>query len=93
MNDANVSHPDTARRSDLIHQMLDERRRQDTLIRDGEIDIDCTDPDVSDFHKLAVLAEEFGEVAKAMLEDTASLQTELIQVAAVAFAWCEALHD
>ncbi len=44
--------------------------------------------------KLAVLAEEFGEVAKSLLEheSVAELQQELIQVAAVAVAWAEGLE-
>lgn len=42
--------------------------------------------------KLAVLTEEVGEVARAYLEhDPAQLRAELIQVAAVAVAWLEAL--
>lgn len=42
--------------------------------------------------KLAVLNEEVGEVAKALLEcDRDGLRTELVQVAAVSQAWLEAL--
>jgi len=43
------------------------------------------------FVKLGVLAEEFGEVARALLERSpiAHLKKELIQVAAVAAAWAE----
>jgi hypothetical protein len=59
----------------------------------------CADPDMGggDPMRLAVLAEEFGEVANAVLEtaygsdDDAHLRTELIQVAAVAAAWAEAI--
>lgn len=41
----------------------------------------------------AILTEENGEVAKATLEkDTANLKEELVQVAAVAVAWLEALE-
>lgn len=40
--------------------------------------------------KLAVLAEEFGEVARAILErDEVNLREELVQVAAVTIAWLE----
>lgn len=43
--------------------------------------------------KLTVLAEEFGEVARAILEEGLhSLKEELIQVAAVTFAWLETLE-
>jgi hypothetical protein len=42
--------------------------------------------------KAAVLTEEIGEVAKAVVEmDRAGLKKELIHVAAVAVAWLEAL--
>ena len=42
--------------------------------------------------KVAVLTEEVGEVARAALEhDTDGLRLELVQVAAVAVAWLEAL--
>lgn len=86
--------PETSsRRSDIVHLILDERNRQDAMIREAVIDIDCTDPDLSDFHKLAVLAEEFGEVAKALLESPEDLKTELVQTAAVCFAWLEALAE
>ena len=53
---------------------------------------DCSGPGVAPEVKLAVLAEEFGEVARAVLErDTAALRTELTQVAAVAVAILESL--
>lgn len=53
---------------------------------------DCSSRDVSDPVKAAVLAEECGEVARAVLDsDPESLRNELIQVAAVAVAWLEAL--
>lgn len=38
---------------------------------------------------LAILAEEFGEVAKDTLENCPNLREELVQVAAVAVAWVE----
>ena len=44
--------------------------------------------------KHLVLAEEAGEVAKAILEyDAVNLREELIQVAAVCVAWLEADYD
>jgi hypothetical protein len=59
----------------------------------------CADPDMGggDMTRVAVLAEEFGEVANAALEtaygaDTdAHLRKELIEVAAVCVAWIEAI--
>jgi len=55
-------------------------------------DGDCSSPAVEDIVKVAVLSEESGEVARAVLDaDIDQLRTELIQVAAVAVAWLEAL--
>jgi hypothetical protein len=61
----------------------------------------CADPDMAggDDKRAAVLGEEFGEVCRAVLEagygthgaDDAALRAELVQVAAVATAWCEAI--
>lgn len=53
---------------------------------------DCSSDDVDAIVKAAVLAEECGEVARAVLDsDEASLTDELVQVAAVAVAWLESL--
>lgn len=53
---------------------------------------DASSPDVAEPVKVAVLAEECGEVARAVLDRNRSqLRRELIQVAAVAVAWLEAL--
>ena len=53
---------------------------------------DCSSHEVSPIVKSAVLAEECGEVAKAVLElDSDALKQELVQVAAVAVAWLESL--
>jgi len=52
----------------------------------------CSGLRVSNATKSAVLAEKSGEVCRAVLEgDTTQLQKELVQVAAVAVAWLEAL--
>lgn len=77
-----------------------ERTRQEALCRQGKFRFTCAHPDVNDYEKLAVLAEEFGEVARELAErsidvarfDEDKLYTELIQVAAVAVAWAEALQ-
>ena len=51
---------------------------------------DCSSSAVPVTVKVAVLAEEFGEVARAVLEhDRAALRRELVHVAAVAVAWLE----
>ena len=52
---------------------------------------DCSSDLVNPSVKAAVLAEECGEVARAALDGTLDLKDELIQVAAVAVAWLEAL--
>lgn len=53
---------------------------------------DCSSPDVAPVTKAAVLAEECGEVSRAVLDrDTDNLRRELVQVAAVAVAWLEGL--
>jgi len=53
---------------------------------------DCSSALVDDTVKAAVLAEECGEVARAVLDENPDdLRRELVQVAAVAIAWLEAL--
>lgn len=55
----------------------------------------CADPLLPTERKLAILGEEYGEVAKALNEEwvgqPANLREELIHVAAVAVAWAESL--
>lgn len=70
-----------------------ERRRQEQLRVDGRFVQTCADPAMDPLLALAVLAEEFGEVARAVVEqDLEQAETELIQVAAVAVAWVEGLR-
>ena len=54
---------------------------------------DCSSPGVPTPVKVMVLGEEFGEVARAVLDSAplAELRDELVQVAAVAVAWLEGL--
>lgn len=83
-------------RRDAIYVEVDqERQRQhDLWDREGEWGRgDCSSPDVEPIVKVAVLAEECGEVAAAVLQKVGDvdLRRELIQVAAVAVAWLEAL--
>jgi hypothetical protein len=55
---------------------------------------DCSSGDVDITVKMAVLTEECGEVARAVLDAKPDdLRTELIQVAAVATAWLEGLPE
>lgn len=79
----------------VLNDVADERSRQDAKWGDQS--------DHSDERWLAILAEEFGEAARATLEASvangspeadgwrANLDAELLQVAAVAVAWVEAL--
>jgi NTP pyrophosphatase (non-canonical NTP hydrolase) len=54
---------------------------------------DCSSRAVTPIVKVAVLGEEYGEVARAVLEhDDAALRRELVQVAAVAVAWLESFE-
>lgn len=72
-------------RWEISRNILDERDRQDALWgpHGGQDKMDLTT-------RLAVLAEEFGEVAHAVLEaDFGNLSEELVQVAAVCVAWLE----
>lgn len=71
-----------------------ERQRQDNLLEQGVIPWNLTDPLVAPGAKLGVLMEELGEVAKEVNEDgdEKALYTELVQVAACAVAWAEALR-
>jgi hypothetical protein len=74
----------------ILFEVAKERERQKELIASGVIPFACEEPLTMPGYKLSVLAEEFGEVAKAMLEE-GNLREELIQVAAVAVAWAESL--
>lgn len=53
----------------------------------------CSSTDVEPIVKVAVLTEECGEVARAVLDraGTDHLRAELAQIAAVALAWMESL--
>jgi hypothetical protein len=86
---------------DAVGRIEDERERQKELLRKGEIHFDCSSAIVDESRKLRVIIEELGEVAKAIdeLERSSNalrrrehLMVELIQVAAVAVAWMEAVE-
>jgi NTP pyrophosphatase (non-canonical NTP hydrolase) len=82
--------------SDILSEVLNERERQDVLKAEGKFKKTCADG-MSNAERLAVLAEEFGEVAREVCEqiegftDWYKMRTELIQVAAVCVAWVEGL--
>lgn len=78
-----------------IYQLIDAERKRQAAQWDGPHEWgegDCSSRAVRREVKTTVLAEECGEVARAVLDksDTA-LRAELVQVAAVAVAWLEAL--
>jgi len=76
-----------------------ERARQETLKAAGKFKYTCADSNMLSSEKYLVLAEEVGEVARAVLNlqnfafdysaDLGKVREELIQVAAVSVAWLE----
>jgi NTP pyrophosphatase (non-canonical NTP hydrolase) len=83
--------------NEVLTYVTAERERQERLKASGKFAATCADP-MPLTEKLAVLAEEFGEVARAVCDglgsgretDHGALIDELVQVAAVAVAWLEA---
>ncbi len=89
----------------VLGEVANERDRQETLRAEGRFAATCADEDgIGDAEKLAILVEEVGEVARQVLTQSSrqlaldslgtreGLRDELIQVAAVAVAWAEALE-
>ena len=79
----------------VYDEIRTERTRQDTLAAAGRWGGESV-ATISDDRRLRVLVEEVGEVARALdwhqdLEEDGQLRAELVQVAAVAVAWLEAL--
>jgi NTP pyrophosphatase (non-canonical NTP hydrolase) len=76
-----------------------ERVRQEQLRAQGRFPYTCAGDGLTPAEKLAVLAEEFGEVAREISDarncrtepNPKRLRAELVQVAAVAVAWVESL--
>lgn len=52
----------------VLFDIQKERERQKQLLADGKFPFDCDDADALDVEKLAVLAEEFGEVSREVNE-------------------------
>lgn len=82
----------------LAEEIRDERVRQEQLRLSGKFAETCASPLMDPMLAFLVLAEEFGEVAQAVLNRTGqshdgddNLREELIQVAAVAAAWVEGI--
>jgi len=81
-----------------LNAILAERERQEQLKAEGRFVYTCADVEMTTMACLAVLTEEVGEVARAVLsmkglaKDEIELRKELIQVAAVALAWLEGME-
>ena len=80
-------------------EVVEERRHQDRLRLAGKIPRDVSDPSCDEYYKLSVLMEEVGEVAMELNDygtpkerPRDAIYKELVQVAAVTFAWLEALE-
>jgi NTP pyrophosphatase (non-canonical NTP hydrolase) len=88
--------------ANIYQDVLEERARQEQLKAEGKFKYSAADIECPDDCKHRYLSEEFGEVSRELNEretalwkgvpyDSANLRAELIQVAAVAVAWVEAL--
>lgn len=87
----------------VLSEIEAERDRQDLLKAQGKFRWTLADTRmpcgtyIDASKKLAVIAEEFGEVSRVVCEslsgplDRAHLREELVQVAACCLAWCESL--
>lgn len=79
-----------------VYILIDAERDRQRALWDREHEWghgDCSSPAVAPIVKVAVLAEECGEVARVVLDRARAdqLRAELVQVAAVAVAWLESL--
>jgi NTP pyrophosphatase (non-canonical NTP hydrolase) len=93
MTNETVIDPSAAEQEVVLQLVRDERAQQEARKADARWEFTCADDGMADLEKLAVLGEEFGEVARALIEQqaTTALRAELVQVAAVAVAWAESL--
>lgn len=84
---------------EVLELVKRERERQEKLRRQGKFAHTCAGPGMSNAERFLVLAEEFGEVGHELNEgigdgrivNMTKLRTELVQLAAVCVAWCEAI--
>ena len=81
---------------DQVYALIDDERTRQ-FVKWGGTHVwgrgDCSSDFVYPSTKAVVLAEECGEVSKAVLElDWLGLRKELVQVAAVAVAWLEGME-
>lgn len=78
-----TTNDDSVRQTAILLDILRERLKQDEKWGANR--------DLDDKTWLAILVEEVGETAMAMLDHDGTVREELIQVAAVALAWLECL--
>lgn len=82
-----------------VVRIADERRKQELFKQTGRFKFSCADLEIAQSERLAVLAEEFGEVAREIAEtigghaplNRTNLRKKLVQTAAVCVAWLEGL--
>lgn len=83
----------------ILNEVFDERVRQERLRHEGKFAYTCASPEMTHAERFAVLGEEVGEAGHEVNEgvgpgrsiDLKKLRKELIEVAAVAVAWVEAI--
>lgn len=93
--------PVPAQSVDAIYAVIQERKRQEEAKASGKFTYTCADVEMTDSERFLVLGEEFGEVARGVLESHGGLvreagsllrlRAELVQVATVAVAWIEGI--
>jgi len=84
-----------------IYKLIEQERLSQQVCKDkGKFKFICSDKEMNELEKIAVLTEETGEVATAVLvreglatDKNTNLKKELVQVAAVAVAWLESLEE
>ena len=86
--------------ADALRDISHERNRQEQLKEKGKFDFTPADPELSHEERYTILGEEFGEVGHEINEsfgrlrkplDVVKLRKELVELAAVAVAWIEAI--
>lgn len=77
----------------VLGDVVAERLRQEALAKAGRFPSTAANPALDPAYAFAILSEEVGEVARAIVEaeSMAALRTELVQVAAVAVAMIEGI--
>ena len=100
LHESEVQPLDNASLSQMADLVIAEVLRQERLAREGKFNNTHILPSGPDIARLAVVAEEYGEVAHEVTDNIMKperarrpLQNELIQLAACALAWATAIFD